>query len=140
MVDTCVFNWLVSERISLTDLPGNGDYFATHVQWDELDRTPREPLRSELLARFTQVVDREVLTESAVVKVSRAGRCKVSDGVLFESIRSSLDSLNNSKSNNASDALIAEAAIVNGWVLITADRDLAQVAGGHECVVHLVQA
>jgi len=140
VLDTCVFNWLLSERIELSHLPSDGEFVATHVQRDELDRTPCETRRANLLGCFTEVVDEHVFTESAVVGVSKVGLCKLSDGQLYSSIRHALDSLNKSKPNNASDALIAEVAIVNGWTLITADRDLAKVAVKHEALVHLLRA
>jgi predicted nucleic acid-binding protein len=40
------------------------------------------------------------------------------------------------KSNNTEDALIAEVAIEHGRVLLTADRDLAEVAKTHGCKVY----
>lgn len=131
MVDTCVFNWLLDGRIAVSDLPQGGDYISTHVQADELGRTPYEARRLELQAVFRTVVNRDVATESVVLGVSRVGRCKLSDGELYESLRAALNQRNNSKQNNSEDALIAEVAIVNGWTLLTADRDLAGVVEEH---------
>lgn len=131
VVDTCVFNWLLDGRIAVSDLPQGGDYISTHVQADELGRTPCEARRLELQAVFRTVVNRDVATESVVLGVSRAGRCKLSDGELYESLRAALNLRNNSKQNNSEDALIAEVAIVNGWTLLTADRDLAGVVEEH---------
>jgi predicted nucleic acid-binding protein len=57
------------------------------------------------------------------------------DGILYGQLKSDLDSLNHCKGNNSEDALIAEAAIVNGHTLITADEDLRAVAEQHGCNV-----
>jgi predicted nucleic acid-binding protein len=42
---------------------------------------------------------------------------------------------NKGKLNNSHDALIAEVAIENGRVLLTADGDLAKIAEQHGCEV-----
>lgn len=72
-----------------------------------------------------------VPTESLVWDVSRWNQGKWSDGVLFEKLKQDLDALNKSKANNARDVLIAEVAIVSGFTLLTADRDLSAVVKNH---------
>jgi hypothetical protein len=66
-----------------------------------------------------------VPTESAVWGISRWGGAKwgVEDGILT-GMRQELDAINKRKQNNAQDALIAETAIRNGFILVTSDSDL----------------
>jgi len=59
---------------------------------------------------------------------SRLGEGKLGEGVSYETIKTELDSLNGGKTNNSEDALIAEIAVKNGYVLLTADFHLYQVA------------
>jgi rRNA-processing protein FCF1 len=49
----------------------------------------------------------------------------------FAPLKAELDVLNGSKENNVHDALIAEAAIANGYTLLTADGDLKSAAEKH---------
>lgn len=135
VVDTNIINWLVDGRIELSDLPSDGDLVATHVQRDELEKTKNEQRRAQLLAKFGHTVDLEVPTESVVVGISRIGLAKVSDGRLYYSLRDTLATRNKGKPNNSHDALIAEVAIENGWILLTADGDLAKVSEQHGCRV-----
>lgn len=135
VVDTNIINWLVDGRLHLKELPSDGAFVATHVQRDELAKTRDEQRRAQLIAKFEKTVDREVPTESAVADISRVDLAKISDGKLYCSLREALSALNKGKLNNSEDALIAEVAIENGWVLITADGDLAHVATAHGCKV-----
>jgi predicted nucleic acid-binding protein len=131
VVDTNIINWLVDGRLTLEDLPSDGEFLATHIQRDELAKTPDEQRRAQLLAKFEKTVDHEVPTESMVVGISRVGLAKLSDGKRYYSLRDGLAALNKGRLNNSHDALIAEVAIESGWTLITADRHLARVAADH---------
>lgn len=135
VVDTNIINWLVDGRIQPADLPTDGEFVATHVQRDELARTKDDQRRAQLLAKFGNTIAREVPTESVVAGISRVGMAKVSDGKLYYSLRNGLAARNKGKPNNSQDALIAEVAIEKCWVLVTADRDLAEVAEQHGCRV-----
>ena len=135
VVDTNIIGWLVGGLLSLDDLPGDGDFIATHVQRDELGKTGDEQLREHLLAKFSATIDREEPTESVVAGISKAGLAKVSDVELYQSLRAALDAKNNGKPNNGQDALITEVAIKNSWVLLTGDRDLATVAEQSGCKI-----
>jgi predicted nucleic acid-binding protein len=134
VVDTNIINWLVDGAIQPEVLPEEGEFVATHVQVDELNDTPDRERRAQLFLRFTATVDDVVPTESMVVGISRVGLSKVSDGGLYYSIKGALDK-KRTKLNNAQDALIAEVAIKNNYVLLTADRDLSEVAKDHGCTV-----
>ena len=135
VVDTCIINKLVDGVLSTGDLPGDGEFVATHVQVDELNRTSNPERRAQLLLKFTTIVDDMVTTESAVFSVSRFDHCKFSDGTRYDILKADLDSVNHSKANNAQDVLIAEVAVANGYTLLTADYDLAKVAEKHGCKV-----
>jgi predicted nucleic acid-binding protein len=51
------------------------------------------------------------------------------NGEVFLAVKTALDG-REKKRNNTQDALIAEVAIVNGFTLLTSDRNLADVALG----------
>ena len=135
VVDTNIIDRLVDGTIQPKDLPNDGQFIVTHVQIDELNVTQDQERRARLFIRFATTVDDVIPTESLVVGISRIGLSKVSDGNIYSSLRAALDARNKNKPNNAQDALIAEVAIKNGCVLLTADGDLAQVAEGHGCKV-----
>jgi predicted nucleic acid-binding protein len=130
VLDTNVFNWLLDGRIALEKLPSDGAYLATHIQMDEIGRTSDPVRRGMLEHKFREIGTQVVPTETAVPDIAVPDLTKVSDGVMFESLRSALDKANRKK-NNPEDALIADVAIQNGYTLITADADLAHVAAQH---------
>lgn len=135
VVDTNIFNRLVDGLLSTGDLPGDGEFIATHVQVDELNKTSDPERRAQLFLKFATVVDAVVPTESTVLGVSRLDYSKLSDGTRYDNLKADLDSLNRGKANNPHDALIAEVAIVNGCTLLTADYHLTEVAKRHGCTV-----
>ena len=135
VVDTNIINKLLDGKLEPEDLPSDGEFIAMHVQRDEIKKTKEPGRRAKLLSKFEKTVDREVPTESVVAGISVVGLAKVSDGGLYYSLRNALAERNKGKLNNSHDALIAEVAIENGWVLITADRDLSEVATNHGCKV-----
>lgn len=135
MVDTNIFNWLIDGTLSTENFPKDAHFVATHIQYDELNKTRDSSRKCQLLDRFKTLVDSTVPTESTVLDTSRLGSCTLGNGTLYNQIKGNLDSLNQNKRNNAEDALIAEAAIVNGHTLITADVDLRIVAEEHGCSV-----
>ncbi|MFM9890964.1 MAG: hypothetical protein ACKVOE_10090 [Rickettsiales bacterium] len=68
-----------------------------------------------------------VNTESSAYGVSRYGKAKYVGTSLCKEIWQKLDARNNKEANNSKDALIAETAIINGYVLITHDGHLLEV-------------
>ncbi|HEU4343106.1 MAG TPA: hypothetical protein VFU31_16255 [Candidatus Binatia bacterium] len=128
VVDTSLINKLVDGSVHADELPKDGSFVASHIQIDELNRTKNSKRRSELLQKFSEAIDEVVPTESFVLGTSRLGEGKLGDGVSYGSIKTELDSLNGGKTNNSEDALIAEIAMKNGYVLLTADFHLYQVA------------
>jgi len=69
------------------------------------------------------------------MKISRFDWCKMGDGVTYTAIKNELDAKNGGRRSNMHDALILEVAIVNGFTLLTADADLAEVAKNHKGAV-----
>jgi predicted nucleic acid-binding protein len=127
----------VDGAVRLEDLPNDGDFVATHVQIDELNKTKDEERRARLLLKFATLRPEVAPTESFVIGTSRIGFGKLGSGV-YDSLKDALDA-RKPKPNNIQDALIAEVATQNGYVLITGDADLAQVAEDHGCkVLHYV--
>lgn len=132
VLDTCIFNKLLDGILGINDLPSDGIFFATYIQIDELKATKNSKRREALLLKFTEVTHPTMLpTETFVSDVSRCDHDKVGGGVLFEKLKSALDSMNKSKPNNTQDALIAEVANINNFTLITSDSHLATIAKEH---------
>jgi predicted nucleic acid-binding protein len=135
MLDTNVFNWLVQGDLSIDDLPSNGDFVATPVQRAELEATRTDEKREALLAMFSEVVI-DLYSASLSFDVRGAGfdQGRWTDGKLASAIRSDLER-KRKKRNNVQDALIAETAITNGFILVTCDGELRRAAEAHGCRV-----
>jgi len=83
-----------------------------------------------------------VNTESSAYGVSRYGKGKYGGTTLCKEIWQKLDDKNGKKTNNSKDALIAETAIINRYILITHDKDLfegTQEYGDVMCLEDLMQ-
>jgi predicted nucleic acid-binding protein len=128
VVDTSLFNKIADGSAGMDELPKDGGFLATHVQIDELNRTKDEERRAKLFLIFAKTINDVVPTESFILGTSRVDEAKLGDGAPYAAIKKMLDSLNGGKQNNSEDALIAEVALKNGYVLLTADRDLYEVA------------
>ena len=131
VVDTSLINKLVDGSVHADELPKDGSFVASHIQIDEINRTKNQKRRSELLQKFSETIDEMLPTESFVLGTSRLDKGKLGDGVSYDAIKTELDSMNKGKTNNSEDALIAEIAMKNGYVLLTADFHLYQVAYAH---------
>jgi hypothetical protein len=131
VVDTCVFNWLADSSIKRGSLPSDGGFAITHIQVDEINKTKDEERRARLLLTQASLHCELLATRTLVFDVSRFDYTKPGDGKLFRSLKTELDSLNGNKKNNSRDALIAEATIANGYVLLTADGDLRLATERH---------
>ena len=135
VVDTCIINKLIDGKMNLNELPSNSSFFASHIQIDEINKTQDSERRAQLFLRFAEVSPKIIPKESLVWDVSRWDQAKFSDGVLYDNLKQSLDALNKSKPCNVNDALIAETAIVNEYILLTSDKDLTKVAKKLGCNV-----
>jgi len=152
MFDTNVFNRISDGIVPLDALTGRVKAIATHIQRDEIGRTKDEARRKSLESVFSTVTHTNVPTASTVVGVSRIGKARIggerivptesavwdvsawdqakwsANDNLYTPIKADLDALNKGKKNNVEDALIAETAIKDGYVLVTDDEHLAAVA------------
>jgi hypothetical protein len=152
MFDTNVFNRILEGHLSLADARGAGVLYATHIQRDELARTPQQEKRALLLAIFAETTHKSVPTTSFSLGNSRLDEaCLAADQVvptssavwdvsnwdeaswgeedgLFDAMKEELDRANKRRANNIQDILIAETAIRINVTLVTDDVDLNAVA------------
>lgn len=138
MFDTNIFNKMLDGRIDVLKIKKK-ICKATHIQFDEIQATKNGHRRAQLEIVFNEIITVQIPTESLVLGVSRLGMAKLSDGDLYKKLLVRLNALNNSKSNNIQDVLIAETSINNKYILVTDDRNLAQVTtdfGGKVCNLH----
>jgi len=136
MFDTNIYNHILDGRTNLDQFVGKARFFATHVQFDELNKTRNEGRKASLISTFEKVPQETVPTETFHLGKSNLGEAKVGEGDLYEKIKADLDQLNKGKANNIEDALIAETAIKNHFTLVTDDADLSQVTkqNGGSCM------
>ena len=135
VVDTCIINKLIDGKISLGALPQNSSFFASHIQIDEINKTADTERRAQLILKLIEIGPILVPTESMVWGRMRWGQMKWGNGELYSKLKGTLDSLNKSKLSNTNDALIAEIAINNGYILLTTDTHLSNVARELGCEV-----
>lgn len=128
MFDTNVFNRIFDHEIEEEWFPSGAQYFITHVQSDELDKTPDPSRRAHLRFVMLSVGATPIPTTSAMWGLSEFGGAEFgSDDGLFENMLASLNARNGEKENNGADILIAETAIRHGCCLVTDDKQLAIV-------------
>jgi predicted nucleic acid-binding protein len=138
MLDTTEFNAVAKGELPLSAIAGRR-LFVTHVQLDEINKTPCERMRAQLRAAFEDIAAENLPTESIVLGVSRLGQGKFpaadSD---FAAMRKMLEALDKASAkrrlNQACDILIAETAIRNKLTLVSGDPNLRKVTiefGGH---------
>jgi len=151
MFDTNVFNRILDAVVPIDALSGRVNAHATHIQRDEIARTKDEARRKALETVFGSVTGPGVPTASLVLGVSRIGEARLggerivptnsavwdvsawdqakwsTNDNLYVPVKADLDALNGGKKNNIEDALIAETAIKDGYVLVTDDEDLAAI-------------
>lgn len=116
-------------------MPDDGQFIASHIQIDELNRTKDVERRAKLFLMFAKTVREIAPTESFILGNSRLDEGKLSDGNLYSLIKHQLDKANGEKENNIHDALITEVAIKNQYTLLTTDYDLSEVAKNNGCNV-----
>jgi len=71
LVDTNIVNWLIDGKIDNATLPSDGQFIATHIQIDEINKTSDEERRARLFLTLAQSLSGLVQTETAVADVSR---------------------------------------------------------------------
>jgi hypothetical protein len=125
-------NWPMRSPLPLSAISGQR-LFATHVQLDEIDKTPCERTRAQLRVAFEEIAAENLPTESAVWDVSRWNQAKWPAGdSLFKAMLACLKALDKAGEkrhlNQLRDILIAETAIRNGLILVSGDPKLRTVA------------
>lgn len=126
MFDTNIFNDILDGKHDLSALEtADADFWATHIQEDEIRKTGDEERKTRLLKVFK--IANKISTSSGIWGVSKWGQCKYSDGKTCTLLKDALDKRNKRKSNNIQDALIAETALKNDFALVTHDSDLYYV-------------
>ena len=126
VLDTNIFNKLLDGLMKWEELPNDGKFFITHIQYDELNATPHEVRRTELLQTMHLAAPRRVPTESMVWGFINLFETDSATAEIYTQLKAELDARKKQKSN-AGDGLIGELGIVNGYTLITADRNLSLV-------------
>jgi hypothetical protein len=128
VVDTSLINKLVDGNIHSDELPKDGAFVASYIQLEELNRTKDARRKSELLEKFSELIDEVSSRDPLASETCLSKKCNVRDVVSYETIKRELDLLNGGKKNNSENALIAEFVAKNDCVLLTADFHLYQVA------------
>src|SRR5436190_23273477 len=88
VLDTNVINWLIDAKIDRAQLPNDGDFVATHIQIDEINRTSDEDRRARLFLTLTSIVGELLPTETTVLDTSRLDWCKLGDGAVPSRVNS----------------------------------------------------
>lgn len=127
VLDTNIINWLIDGKIEKSAMPGDGEFVATPIQIDEINRTSDEERRGRLFLTLASSLSGLLQTETTAF----------GKRVIYTSIKNQLDGMNRGKASNSRDALIAEVTIAGSHTLLTADRDLAKVTGDHGGMVRL---
>lgn len=157
MFDTRAFNLVLDAPFPIDKLKGRVLAYATHIQRDEISNTKDSDRKSALLRVFEEVTSESVPTDSLVLGVSRIGAARLggervvptesfvwdvsrwdhakwtADDNLYVPIKEALDKLNKGKQNNVQDALIAETATKGGYILVTDDAHMIEVAKRYGC-------
>ncbi len=126
MFDTNIFDRILDGNINTKSLNPNHTYFVTHIQYDELNKTPNIKRRNSLIKVFSVISGTTIPTESVVMDVSRFDLSKLGDANLYEKIKKELDKIKK-KPNNIQDSLIGEASIKNHFILVTDDKNLRKI-------------
>jgi predicted nucleic acid-binding protein len=128
MFDTNIFNQILDGKLDITTFNGKVNYYATHIQVDEIHKTKNDERRDNLIHIFTEVEPILTPTTVFILDVSRLDEACLGGGQIYEAIKSELDKRNKNKSNNVQDAITAETTIINGFTLVTEDSQLFKVA------------
>ena len=123
MLDTSAIGQIEAGDVSMDLLRTSTDqFYITHIQEDELAQAGdyAEPL----LEVVETVAATEVSTESMMWSISKWGASKWGSGKHLKTI---LEHMNEDDGNEAKDALIAETAICNNYILVTHDRELRDI-------------
>jgi predicted nucleic acid-binding protein len=133
MLDTNVLNDLVDLGVAAGDLPPRHRYYYTPSQEGEIAKTNSDHRRQQLeagLAKLEAALSPASL-KSAPLGVSPFGRAPFGGGsdAFYSRVMAELRKTRSGKKHSShADALILEVCLVEGWILVTRDGDLARVA------------
>lgn len=131
MFDTNVFSNLSNGLINPSRIPPGWEPVATHIQWDEIQQTTAPERRAKIEAVFRDHLTEKVSTTSAAWDVSAWDEAEwPGPSSAYALMKQQMDGLKTHK-NNAKDALIADTCFQKGFLLVTNDRTLAEVARTH---------
>ena len=139
--DTNIFDEILDRKV---ELPKNLRYHVTHIQLDELLNMPeyKRERKEELLKLFSKVPKEVIVTEGAVLGVSRLGLSKLmsmEDAELYDKMLEKLKELDEKSGkkktpeNQARDILIALTCMKNCLTLVTNDDNLKKIAQEFQC-------
>ncbi len=131
MFDTNIFNRILDGKIKPDSLPKNLKYYVTHVQKDEIEKTPDINRRQKLLEIFKVINQKKIPTETTLYGFSPWGESKYGAyGGLYDKVLARIQELDKedrkrkTQENQIRDALIAETCIKNQLVLVSDDKNL----------------
>jgi len=137
VLDTNIFDRVLDSRFKVSALPDACSFVATKIQIREIGATP-EPRRSMLLATFKDIApDLSAAAFSFDIPGAGFNEGEWSSDERITKLREALEA-NKSKPNNWQDALIAGVALKNGYGLVTADKDFAEVSAAYGIKVYHV--
>lgn len=125
ILDTNIYNRVLDNKIQLSDFP-DSEFYHTHIQPDELERTPDINRRLNLKNVFNLIKTSNLPTESFIIGTSRLDFTRMGDGPIYSKILEDLNKIEK-KDSNVGDALISEVAIKNNLELVTMDETLKTV-------------
>ena len=122
MLDTSAIGEIDDGAVSALALyTSKDDFYVSHIQEDELDDAPDKYVR--LLRKVLDVVSADsVVTHGFISGISQSGRAGMGGGV--KGIERKLSS---DDGNELMDAIIANTAIQNDYILVTHDSELRTV-------------
>src|SRR6185295_9053604 len=88
MFDTVVFNRILDGALDIGAFVGKAQFYATHIQLDEINETSNSQRRQALLEVFNRITERKVPTESFVLGVSRLDEARLPPNKALDLTRS----------------------------------------------------
>lgn len=143
LLDTNIFNAILDGSVRPETFAGY-DLIATHIQQDEIAKTPNIIRRTELEGFFKSVVKERVPTSALVFGVSKWGQAKWGNSKLFTKMLARLKQLDaqSKKSprryNQENDILIAITAVCDRLALASSDSNLRKVVSEFGGEIHIV--
>ncbi len=119
MFDNDILNKIVEGQLDIDKIINSNkfEFYATHIQSDQVSRCPDNEKRAMLTLNLTKLSPIIIPTESFILGTSKLGEAKLGNAKTLENLRK--DNINHTE-----DALIGEVAIKKGILLVTNDKTL----------------